>query len=517
VVVRVLKFATKDESIISLNQLLNGIENDTNNDFLSELQHSVYYKVFVLAKMYYPTQFEFERAIQEISLDIHQWKILLEQARDNIENELIDFLDPSVGLFDLTESLYIAYSAGRTKVTRMLFRSNKSHLRGFIWNHNSGIISFVDSSDPRGNAAMNLDRSKFGSTTTGTRFVMGSNLFSDFVTFSNKHDIFMTFAGKKYAPKMYHFILRNFLRLSRMQIIEPNESFKAVFYNQILMTDYADWKRNTLSRIKTLIENSDVSLYFMLHDDIVYRIPNYFPEKRIAEFQYVLDLARVADAIFVPSESEYNNIARHFDDKTKIFVVPLSGAHILQFRKPQPQLDLTKKPTFLHFLGDDPRKNSIKVIEAMLFLARKEIAFSLNIVGVEPAVGSILQSLFTELAILGVNISFFKNLSEERLANIYQTSDCLIYCSIAEGFGLPIAEAAEIGCGVITSNVSSMREVGSNYNNVTFVDPKSVNEISEAMRSFIEKPRIPSSRATSTRTWNDVFQNMLQIMGKNSS
>jgi len=513
----VLNFATKYDSRISLNQLLNQVEIETNNQYLCELESSVLYKVFVLANMYYPTELEIEPAIQEIVLDVNKWRALLKRAIENIENRMINFLDPKVGLFDLTESLYVSHSSGRTKVSRMLYRSNNSRLRGFIWNHDSASISIIESSDPRNYAAMNLDRSAFGSTATGTRFTLKSNLFSHLVMFLNRHPILLNFAGKRHFPKTYNLIIQGFLGLSRMRIIEPKESFNSVFYNQILMTDYAEWNRETISRIKTLVKNSEVSLYFMLHDDIVYRIPTYFPERRVAEFQYVLDLAKVAEAIFVPSQSELRNIARHFDNPTKISVIPLSGNHILEFQHTLPKLESMKYPTFLHFLGDDPRKNSIRVLRALLDVAKQGKFFSLNIVGGEPAAGSILESLFSELASLGVNTSFFKNLSEEGLANVYRSSGCLIYCSIAEGFGLPIAEAAEIGCSVITSNTGSTLEVGKKYQDVVFVNPKDIQEIANSLAEFVEKPTVPSLRENSKRTWNDVLQEILLIMGRADS
>lgn len=65
------------------------------------------------------------------------------------------------------------------------------------------------------------------------------------------------------------------------------------------------------------------------------------------------------------------------------------------------------------------------------------------------------------------------DLSELEL--LYAASDALIYCSLYEGFGLPILDAFAVGCPVITSSVSSMPEVGGNA--AIFVDPTKVDEI----------------------------------------
>jgi glycosyltransferase involved in cell wall biosynthesis len=50
--------------------------------------------------------------------------------------------------------------------------------------------------------------------------------------------------------------------------------------------------------------------------------------------------------------------------------------------------------------------------------------------------------------------------TEEELAAAYSGATALIYPSKYEGFGLPVAEAMKCGCPVITSNTSSLPEVG---------------------------------------------------------
>jgi glycosyltransferase involved in cell wall biosynthesis len=49
-----------------------------------------------------------------------------------------------------------------------------------------------------------------------------------------------------------------------------------------------------------------------------------------------------------------------------------------------------------------------------------------------------------------------------------------------EGFGLPVVEAMAVGTPVITSNTSSLPEVGGDA--VVYVNPTDVNEIKDALR-----------------------------------
>ena len=50
-------------------------------------------------------------------------------------------------------------------------------------------------------------------------------------------------------------------------------------------------------------------------------------------------------------------------------------------------------------------------------------------------------------------------IDEEDLAKYYSNALCFIYPSLYEGFGLPVLEAMQCGCPVITSNTTSLPEV----------------------------------------------------------
>jgi len=77
--------------------------------------------------------------------------------------------------------------------------------------------------------------------------------------------------------------------------------------------------------------------------------------------------------------------------------------------------------------------------------------------------------------------------SEEELATAYSEAVALIYPSKYEGFGLPVAEAMKCGCPVITSNISSLPEVGGSA--PIYIDPNDVYSLIKAMKEVI-KPSV---------------------------
>ncbi|MBI4036752.1 glycosyltransferase family 4 protein [Candidatus Daviesbacteria bacterium] len=85
------------------------------------------------------------------------------------------------------------------------------------------------------------------------------------------------------------------------------------------------------------------------------------------------------------------------------------------------------------------------------------------------------------LIILGRDI---KKLKREELPLLYSSASILVYASLYEGFGLPIVEAMACGTPVITSDRSSMPEIGGEA--AEYVNPENVEEISSKIKLVLE-------------------------------
>jgi alpha-1,3-rhamnosyl/mannosyltransferase len=141
--------------------------------------------------------------------------------------------------------------------------------------------------------------------------------------------------------------------------------------------------------------------------------------------------------------------------------------------------------TFFLAVGTiQPRKNYARIISAFASLPRSHRSgLHLVIVG-KNGWNEDLASLI-EASGVSSQIMWFDDMSNHEVRSLFQSAKALVFPSLAEGFGYPIAEAYASGCPVITSNTTSMPEVAGD--SALYVDPLSTDEIRSAMIAMLER------------------------------
>jgi glycosyltransferase involved in cell wall biosynthesis len=123
----------------------------------------------------------------------------------------------------------------------------------------------------------------------------------------------------------------------------------------------------------------------------------------------------------------------------------------------------------------------------------------------------IAQAVDGELRVVGArgwggveppaNVTFLGDVADDQLAALYRGARCLVYASLYEGFGIPVAEALATGCPIVTSSGSAMQEIAGD--DATYVDPTSV----DSLREGIARAKAPQPRRgarwpdVAARTW----------------
>jgi len=136
------------------------------------------------------------------------------------------------------------------------------------------------------------------------------------------------------------------------------------------------------------------------------------------------------------------------------------------------------------------RKNLLNICKAV-FILRSELTMPLVVIGdggkYKQQVKDFIKQNDLEKKIIflserssAISSKTFQN--GQDLPAIYQSATAMIYPSFFEGFGIPVLESLWSRLPVITSNVSSLPEVGGDA--VYYVNPQSAEEIAEGMKKI---------------------------------
>jgi glycosyltransferase involved in cell wall biosynthesis len=219
-----------------------------------------------------------------------------------------------------------------------------------------------------------------------------------------------------------------------------------------------------------------------------------FEQKRISAF-FNIDDSKIS--------AIYNGVSSHFKPvKDPAETARLRSAYKLPER-------------FVFFFGNtDPKKNTLGVLHALsLFNKRSDEKMHLVMLDFDRKE---LDKLISEVGDPGLNdfITLTGYVPNLELPGIYSLSKIFLYPSLRESFGIPMLEAMACGVPVITSNTSSMPEVGGNA--ALFIDPFKPEQITDAMVKLLSDPLLCSNliaagfEQSAKFTWKNMA---LQVLG----
>jgi glycosyltransferase involved in cell wall biosynthesis len=135
---------------------------------------------------------------------------------------------------------------------------------------------------------------------------------------------------------------------------------------------------------------------------------------------------------------------------------------------------------FLIHVGTiEPRKNLRRLVEALQQLRERGLEIPLVIVG---AKGWLYDELFRRVEELDVDdkILFPGYVAAADLPSLYSAATAAVMPSVYEGFGLPVLEAMACGTPVVSSDTSSLPELGGDA--ALYFDPYDLDGMANAIR-----------------------------------
>ena len=210
---------------------------------------------------------------------------------------------------------------------------------------------------------------------------------------------------------------------------------------------------------------------FILHKD-------YHPKERIEYFEkYFLKNIVKSDMIITGSEYSKQEILERLNyskDKIKVIYHGIDHTLFKLYTNLQVSFELPEK--FIFSVGSiEPRKNLLGLLKAYNNLSedsKKE--YKLVLAGFKGWENKEIMSIIEQNH---NNIYYLGYISDEELAKVYNLATLFVFPSFYEGFGLPPLEAMACGTPVVTSNTSSLPEVGGDA--VIYCDPHDIKDIKE--------------------------------------
>jgi glycosyltransferase involved in cell wall biosynthesis len=223
-----------------------------------------------------------------------------------------------------------------------------------------------------------------------------------------------------------------------------------------------------------------------VHDLAVLRHPEWFNRwTRTYSRLAVPRVVRAADRVICVSEFTKQEVITLLGvPAAKIRVVPNGVEAVFSPDGPRAEGDYVLAVGTL-----EPRKNLARIAAA--------VDGELRVVGA-PGWGGVQPP---------PNVIRLGEVGDAELAQLYRGARCLVYASLYEGFGIPVAEALACGCPVVTSR-GPMAELGGD--DVTYVDPLDVDSIREGIaRAFAPVPRRVAEWSDVARATREVYEELV--------
>jgi glycosyltransferase involved in cell wall biosynthesis len=267
----------------------------------------------------------------------------------------------------------------------------------------------------------------------------------------------------------------------------------------------------------------------VIHDLNFFHFPEFIPRPVMQYYNYFFPrFVRKAYRIATVSEFTRSDIVTRFHyDPAKIDVV-YNGANdiftpINETEKNKTIATYARGCPYFLFTGlIHPRKNLTNLFRAFKqFKYKVDSNAKLLVVGSRKWWTEDMQKALENSAFRD-EIIFTGRVDDKSLHSIMASAIALVYASHFEGFGIPILEAMYCDTPVITSETSSMPEVGGD--SVLYVNPNSVESITNAMvriyndadlrESLVKKSRIQREKFTWEKTADKLWQGIEKCLEK---
>jgi glycosyltransferase involved in cell wall biosynthesis len=287
----------------------------------------------------------------------------------------------------------------------------------------------------------------------------------------------------------------------------------------VAQQEYLDW-----------LQGQGVCIYFVVYDLLPINLPQWFPDSvEVGHRQWLQTIAKFDGAICIsravksdldvwlsangpersrPFDTSWFHLGGDVENSAPTQGIPENADQVLA--------KLSAAPSFLMVGTVEPRKGHKQAIEAFEILWSQGIQVNLIIVGGKGWMVDALSERLKQHTELNKRLFWMEHISDQYMEMCYEASTSLIAASYAEGFGLPLIEAAKYKLPIIARDIPVFREVAGAY--AFYFDGLASKDLAEAIRKWIllyQKKQHPKSAGLPWLSWRESTEQLkTKIVGR---
>jgi len=332
---------------------------------------------------------------------------------------------------------------------------------------------------------------------------------------------YFLYAGSIRQKKLLKsFIAEVSTKKTSSQITNISPKMADIFWNRLNLFSPDSQSLDVFHASNWALPRTKAKLVTTIHDLTFLKYPKSHTKHSIsAHTRHLKRAKKYADKIITDSNSTKKDLIDYGIDQSKITVIYPAPAKIFKPINSKSKIKAIKQnhnlkgPYILSVGTQEPRKNLPTLIKAFSRFKNKNL--TLAIVG-KFGWGEHVKKVD--------NVQLLGFVPDEDLVGLYSAAKAFVYPSIYEGFGFPILEAFSCNCPVITSNISSLPELGGNA--AIYTNPKKEKDIyeaikfvlnlgSESRKSLIQKGQVQAKKFSWEKTANQTLKVYQEVVNVN--
>ncbi|EIC85147.1 glycosyltransferase family 1 protein [Serratia sp. M24T3] len=276
------------------------------------------------------------------------------------------------------------------------------------------------------------------------------------------------------------------------------------------------------------IRRTGAQVHFVVYDIIPISQPKWAAESIQRVFPaWLASLAQHADGLVCISESVADEVREWLDKQREIIAInpylTVKSFHLgadLDASMPSKGMPenaaqvlsaIQQRESFLIVSTIEPRKGHQQALEACELLWAKGVKCNLVIVGKQGWAVEELAEKIRKHPQLNKQLFWLNGISDEFLEMLYDQSSALLVPSFAEGFGLPLIEAAQKDLPLIIRDIPVFKEIAAEH--ATYFKGTEAKVLSDVLITWIEDSKqgnVPKSSAISWLSWRESTEQLLK-------